>query len=780
MYEIIEWQGQQGNSLQVQYQQIPLESVFSTTADLSGIEGWDKTNIEGIDIIDVEFTKKVKASDRDAYLFAMISGIVAGMIDYTFVGKTDYKAILEKLKNSPEKLTQEQIGSILKIIASLNDFNLKKLDDFDKTLKQAFGKVGKAVNDAPKYKELVKDFASGMSIRSLVTNIVCRIIGYRAGLDENGAFTFVKIDDPEFDKLPIMKKIELAFTEWFFMQVDIYRNTKEFEGEVQGIFAFAKGINALKKAVEEIANLKLFRNGSLDGTKAYNWFKEKMLEDVSDDDELIDLKNVMIKQAVPVVINKALIRTYLFVEKFCTVLLEKNVKSIEGLAFINPAYMSDEEKKRCDLLEGFAGLIFETIDLAGAGIAAVKVAGATGVPAAGVIYAFATQVNFVNICNLVSICRRNKAEIKDAVKNRIPKEKYQKFVKDAELLRAENEKLIVDYLTLNQIETKILYSLELQMINEDINATRDSETQIKKNAWKQEWMNLSKEATGYGRLFYQSPEKLYAMINTRIGNENYNGWLHRIALEISLFVPYFPLKADDNTYKKLKYTNKKYVDDVFCTNQDMISTENLKNLRKTYKKYYDALEHKQEKTTAGAVGAVVVAAGAAVAAYTFAPVIAVALAGHMFTGIYGAALTNASLALFGGGALAAGGFGMAGGAMVIAGGGAILGLGVSSGMTSTALLLLSSSSYVQRDQAKMLTTIDFDLEHFIIYEEDIEKIANNLDTNIKSTKIRLSVLKSAAAQSKEYKKESAELIKELEKSIKLMENSKALVTKMTV
>ena len=70
-------------------------------------------------------------------------------------------------------------------------------------------------------------------------------------------------------------------------------------------------------------------------------------------------------------------------------------------------------------------------------------------------------------------------------------------------------------------------------------------------------------------------------------------------------------------------------------------------------------------------GTAVVAGGAA---FAFAPAIAVALAGGAFPGLYGAALTNASLAFFGGGSLAAGGLGMAGGSAVIAGGGALLGL----------------------------------------------------------------------------------------------------------
>ena len=779
MYEIIEWQGEQGNSLQVQYQQIPLEAVFCATTDLSAIKGWDSTNTEGIDIIDVEFNGKVKASDREAYLIAMISGVIAGMIDYTVVGKTDYKDILSKLAIDPNNLDIEQVKKLLVILAGMYDSNLAQLGKFDSLLDETLGLAEKTLHNAPRYKAMVKDFASDMSIRALVVAIVGRIIGYRIGLDENGDLTFEKINDPDFKRLSLRIKIQLAFTEWLFNQVDTYRTTKKFEGEVQGIFSFKKGIASLKNAIKEIANLRLFREGTIEGTTAYEWFKSKMIEDESDNDEFLDLKKILIKQAIPVAINKALIRTYMFIDKFTRDLKEKNVRSIEGLEFVNPAYMSEYDRKRCDLLEGVAGLIFEAMDLAGAGFSAAKRADKGGNPAE-VLYSFATEVNVVNICNLVAICRRNKDEIKDAVKNRISKEKYRTFIKSEEIRREECEKLITNYFKLNNNETKILYSLEYQMVEADIQATKDSETQVKKNKWLQEWMNLSVESTEMSKLFIKDEGKLYAMINTRLGNKKYDGWLHRIALEIALFTPYFPLNKDDAASQKLKYTNKNYVDEIFCDNQKLITKDDIKDLKKTYKKYYDALEHKQDRSIAGAGVAVVVAVGAAVAAYAFAPAIAVFLAGNMFTGLNGAALTSACLALFGGGAIATGGLGMAGGAFVIAGGGAVLGLGVGGGMTKTALLLMTSPSYIQRDQAKLLTTCDYDLANSIITEEDLNKIIDNLETNINSTSIRLTVLKSAAAESKEYKKESADLIKELEKSLKFLQNSKVLLEKMII
>ena len=123
---------------------------------------------------------------------------------------------------------------------------------------------------------MAQDFANGMSVKALVTNIICRLIGYRIGLDEDGGIVVDKIDDLEFDKLSLSQKIRMAFTEWFLMQVATYQATKKFENEVNGLFAFKKGIEALKSMVKETANLKLFKDGTIDTTQAYSWFKEKI------------------------------------------------------------------------------------------------------------------------------------------------------------------------------------------------------------------------------------------------------------------------------------------------------------------------------------------------------------------------------------------------------------------------------------------------------------------------------------------------------------------------
>ena len=47
---------------------------------------------------------------------------------------------------------------------------------------------------------------------------------------------------------------------------------------------------------------------------------------------------------------------------------------------------------------------------------------------------------------------------------------------------------------MNKIETRILYSLELQLIEEDIQRTKDNKEQLLKNRWKEKWIEVTEQS----------------------------------------------------------------------------------------------------------------------------------------------------------------------------------------------------------------------------------------------------------------------------------------------
>ena len=329
---------------------------------------------------------------------------------------------------------------------------------------------------------------------------------------------------------------------------------------------------------------------------------------------------------------------------------------------------------------------------------------------------------------------------------------------------------MVEASKLKTTEIKILYSLELDLIEKDIINTKDSETQILKNEWKERWMKLSAEAMpDINKLFYENPEKVYAQLNTKAGNKTDADWAYRIALELLSFVPYTAIDPENpKKYSKLKLSKENYTETVFCAEQSVVTPSDIKEMSKLYKKYFNHIGGSSDNKVKGVVSTVLITAATASAAFVFAPAIAVALAGGAFAGLSGAALTSASLALFGGGAIAAGGLGMAGGTLVIAGGGALLGLGAS-GATLMSLTLLSSPRLIQNDYAKLLTTCDYILLKKYKKTSEVKLIKNEVKESRSNYAIQLELIKNS--ESFEDKKIQKNLVKEMEKSLDVVERA---------
>ena len=239
-------------------------------------------------------------------------------------------------------------------------------------------------------------------------------------------------------------------------------------------------------------------------------------------------------------------------------------------------------------------------------------------------------------------------------------------------------------------------------------------------------------------------------------------------MEASLFVAYTPLGEDVKRYHNLKYGNPIDAVKNLVNVDGYIEPKHVEELQSEYIQNTKKLIGKGNKVIVTAFAAIAVAAVVATFCTMFAGPIAVAMVGGQFTGLYGAALTSASLALLGGGALAAGGAGMAGGTAVIVGGGAILGMstGAAGGVLSN--LLLSSPDYIVLECAKFETVIKKILVEYLKdvqrarsildeFGEEISKIEKDLSA-IRGNKKQKSELK----QSIKYMKETyADCVKKL-------------------
>ena len=256
-------------------------------------------------------------------------------------------------------------------------------------------------------------------------------------------------------------------------------------------------------------------------------------------------------------------------------------------------------------------------------------------------------------------------------------------------------KAIMSELGLTIEQTRILFSMQYQIIENDIESHESKKSE--KMKWFQEW------AESINNYLREIDKKTYKPITIARGRLNleisdtvkaidmHNKTpIYLILLELTLFTPYYPLTGEKMA-TKLKYRRDKEYLKSMATELG-IGSEYVDKYLSGYKNAVQGITGFWPKVIGGAlVGAILLAVTAGMAA---------PLIGALFApiGLSGAAATSAGLAALGGGAIAAGGAGMAGGIATIVAGGALLGVGSGLGVGK---LLSSSPKFTLSEAAKL-------------------------------------------------------------------------------
>lgn len=680
------------------------------------------------DIIDVEFSPAVKKVDRVDTLVAVTSGFMAFLLDQLLIRK-----------NIREKDIDED--TIIKVLPLVLRQYSDKNKDIDKEIDEYIKNWEHKIQDAYKYKKLVWDFCSELSFNGLLIKVIEYCFNLSIGLDEKSGL-IIKKEKHDLKTDSIVEKAQMAIVDWFVDQAYAYKKSGKCKKEFVQI----------EKIVKDIKKVA-FKDNKFDKEQLKEWFHNKVLNEKKKLNGLDDF----VVQSIPVKANIIFVHSYAHIRNFIQQVNEHNVESLEGLNIIDfDKLNNDRVLARMDTI---STSVFAALNAGIAGGKAIKAKD-------GFLQkccVFAVNINIPNVIRLVSVVSADADYIKEDIDQLVHKSKVVEIKKHKDIPLDSLERCF----TMNKIETRILYSLELQMIEEDIQRTKDNKEQLLKNKWKEKWIEVTEQSLQQNKVFEKDPVKTYAAINTYASNQENLLWLYNIAVELSMFKPYFKLEEKD---KKLKLSYTKYVEEVFCKSQQYISYKEIQKIQKSYKDYYNYLENNTLKAIGVAGGAIAVAAATGGLALVFAPQIAVAIFGGAFPTLHGAALVSASLAAAGGGSLAAGGFGMAGGAVLIAGGGAVLGLGTS----GTALSLMMAPKFVQNDYAKLLAKCDCVLLKRLSMEDEVMALQQKLESDLAKYKLRLKVLEGLENPNEECKQN----IKALKKSIIYTERANKQLVKL--
>ena len=680
------------------------------------------------DIVDVEFSPAVKKVDKVDVLVAVCSGSMAFALDQLLI-----RSKLRK-KHMNESDIIQLLPQLLKDCSCKNKNIDKEIDEYIKNWEHK-------VQDAYKYKNLVWDFCDELSFSGLLIKVIEYCFDLSIGLDEKSDLV-IKKEEHDLKTDNIVEKAQMAVVDWFVDQAYRYKKSGKCKKEFVQI----------EKIVKEIKRVA-FKDNKFDREQLKEWFHNR----VSNEKKKLNGLDDFVIQSIPVKANIIFVHSYAHIRDFIQQVNEHRVESLEGLKVIDFDKLNNN--RVLDRMDTISTSVFTALNVGVAGGKAFKL-GNDPLQKANV---FAVNINIPNVIQLVSVVRADADYIKEDIDQLVHKSKVVEIKKHKDIPLESLERCF----TMNKIETRILYSLELQMIEEDIQRTKENKEQQLKDEWKKKWIEVTEQSLQQNKVFETDPLKTYAAINTYASSQENLLWLYNIAVELSMFKPYFKLEEKS---KKLKLSYTKYVEEVFCSSQNYISYKEIQKIQKSYKDYYNYLENNTLKVVGVAGGAIAVAAATGGLAFVFAPQIAVAIFGGAFPALHGAALVSASLAAAGGGSLAAGGFGMAGGAVLIAGGGAVLGLGTS----GTALSLMMAPKFVQNDYAKLLAKCDCVLLKQLDMEDEVVALQQKLENDLVEYKLRLKVLEGFENPTDECKQN----IKALKKSITYTERANKQLVKL--
>lgn len=740
-------------------------------------------------------------ADYIDYIVSIASGILCGTLDIVWVGEFD----LERGRDIASDKIEGFVKKVSKLFGCEND-DLKSCVKFLEN-KFPIPSDGNTPDFGGGLQHHLRDFAHHPTLVGLFFSLLTQFTYKSYGTTKDGVF--LSVDVPEKSQIfigrDIPTKIFYGTIIWFFHLVSDLAGSKDTAGISGGtgipgpLLSMAKELSALpifKNATVGDHSLSEFLSKLFNGTLlAQHDQNGKIIKDTALKFDLrgeLGLGIEIGRQALPVIANECIVRTFYLIRHMIKEMRENNVCSIGDMQKISWDKIKPANNPTIARMLTIAIGVFTTIDI-GEAIITQK---------------YWVSVNYVGVGRFAVAIGQDVAWCLKARKLEKIKQMYeniQRFTytqEDEQIYeRIGNDMLDLDKLGLTVEQTEILYNLEYHKTFNDIQHTKSpiNNEAIKhlKLCWLNEWKKYMTQGfasflqVSDAKLHWYTKQELMEKINENAPNQT---WFRLVLLETMLFEPYYPLsiekdkKGNDVPSKKYKdllnpiWGYKKsggdaYLDTLFTG--DYYQKGYVQRLRKCYEKVlFELNEVLKTVITSLSITAVVTILAIATAG-AFAPAIAVALVGSNFAGLSGAALTSACLAYLGGGAIAIGGAGMAGGTIAIVGGGAVLGLGVGAGLGGAvgAVGLVGKKNTILQS-AKLLVSVreiflndEHDLEYSnSIYEKYVQNIAE-IEKGLVELKLQADV-----ANGKD-KRELKDKIKKAEESVEAMKIARKSMAK---
>lgn len=370
---------------------------------LEEVNGALDLNYKRLSELNNEITRLSNSSDGIDYMVAVGSGLLAGLVDSFWVGQFS----LERSK----EWGSEKVNNFVKKIAENQGYKGDDLKGAIEHLENEYhlaGDGGKVKDAFGGGQHHLRDFRHHPTVIGLVFSLLTQFTGKAYGTDTTGAFLVLDIE--ERDKFLIGKdvreKLSFGVIDWFFHIVSDMAGTSTNPGAGTGL------PGPILSLLKELSSLPFFNSLDENGNKEFSvWisklFNGTLLAERDENGKIIketvqrfDLRTeigVMHElgcQALPVILNECIVRSFYFIRRLVVEIKKKDIKQINELKRIDWHKVKPTNNRTIVRMLTIATGTFTLVDVADAAIrGSIKSGGNTAVFAKE----FLLRVNFIGV-----------------------------------------------------------------------------------------------------------------------------------------------------------------------------------------------------------------------------------------------------------------------------------------------------------------------------------------------------------------------------------------------
>lgn len=377
------------------------------------VNGILSSNNKRLEELNKEIDRLTNHSDGIDYMVAVGSGVLAGIIDSFWVGEFSFER--------GNAWSDETVNNFVKKVAKKHGYNGDDLEGAIRYLEsgakhkdldlKGFGLASDSVTDkfGGGRQHHLRDFAHHPTPVGLIFSMLTQFSEKSYGTDKNGLFMIVDVENKTFIGKDVPQKFLFGTVFWFFHMISDMAGSSSNPGAGTGL---PGPLLSLLKELSALPFFNFLKNE--DGVKEFSLWISKLFNGtllaehdengkiIKDSAQLMqfDLRAELGvayelgRQALPVILNECIVRSFYFIRRLATEIKEKEIKRVSELKRIDWNKVKPAKNRTIVRMLTIATGTFTLVDMIDAAIrGAVKSGGNTAVFAKE----FLLRVNFVGI-----------------------------------------------------------------------------------------------------------------------------------------------------------------------------------------------------------------------------------------------------------------------------------------------------------------------------------------------------------------------------------------------